>query len=227
MHSISTQAVAGGNLKFLDIATGYRGSIHDARNLRDSALYIQAKRNILLTEPTDAINGYKIRTLLIGDGAYLTNTWLVKPFPNNLNSSPKQKKINRFCSRRCFWDFKGKMEVSSKLFWTPLIWSLKILSNKFSRNLLYSITAFSLTLKTIGLYFTIRKRLSILVTLLKATYIWPSLNNIWFSKSKLTTTEMELKPCTLWTVQDYHNSARGNCVFLIVGNVVLYLLRHM
>ena len=116
MHSISTQAVAGSNLKFLDIATGYRGSIHDARNLRDSALYIQAKRSILLTEPTDAIDGYKIRPLLIGDGAYLTNTWLVKPFPNNLNLFQKQKKINRFCSRRCFWDFKGKMEVSSKLF---------------------------------------------------------------------------------------------------------------
>ena len=115
MPSISTQAVAGSNLKFLDIATGYRGSIHDARNLRDSALYIQAKRNILLTEPTDAIDGYKIRPLLIGDGAYLTNTWLVKPFPNNLNLFQKQKKINRFCSRRCFWDFKGKMEVSSKL----------------------------------------------------------------------------------------------------------------
>ena len=30
MHSISTQVVARGNLKFLDIATGYRGSIHDA-----------------------------------------------------------------------------------------------------------------------------------------------------------------------------------------------------
>ena len=30
-YSISTQAVVGGNLKFLDIATGYTGSIHDAR----------------------------------------------------------------------------------------------------------------------------------------------------------------------------------------------------
>ena len=47
----------GGNLKFLDIATGYPGSIHDARILRNLALYIQAKRNILLTEPTDVIDG--------------------------------------------------------------------------------------------------------------------------------------------------------------------------
>ena len=58
MYSISTQAVAGGNLKFFDIATGYRGSIRDGRILRDPALYIQADRNILLTGPTDAVNGY-------------------------------------------------------------------------------------------------------------------------------------------------------------------------
>ena len=92
-YSISTQAVVGVNLKFLDIATSYPGSIHDVRILRDSALYIQAERNILLTEPTD---GYKIRPLLIGDRAYPANTWLVKPFPNNLNLSQEQKKFSRF-----------------------------------------------------------------------------------------------------------------------------------
>ena len=96
-YSISTQAVVGGNLKFLDITTGYPG-IHDARILRDSALYIQAKGSILLTEPTDFINGYKIKPLVIGEGAYTANTWLVKPFPNNLNLSQKQKKFNTFLS---------------------------------------------------------------------------------------------------------------------------------
>ena len=55
-YSISTQVVEGGNLKFLEIATGYPGSIHDAGILRDSELSIQAKRNILLTEPTDVID---------------------------------------------------------------------------------------------------------------------------------------------------------------------------
>ena len=97
-YSISTQAVVVGNLKFLDIATGYPGSIHDTPVLRDSALYIQAERNILLTEPTDVIDGYKIRPLLIGDGAYPANTWLVKPFPNNWNLYQKQKKFNKFLS---------------------------------------------------------------------------------------------------------------------------------
>ena len=52
----------------------------------------------MLTEPTDVIDGYKIRPLLIGDRAYPANTWLVKPFPNNLNLSREQKKFNRFLS---------------------------------------------------------------------------------------------------------------------------------
>ena len=115
VYPISTQAVAGGNLTFFDIATGYRDSIHDALILRDSTLYIQAERNILLTEPTYAIDGYKIRPFLIGEGAYPANNWLVKAVPNNLNLSQEQKKINRFYSRTCFWDFKGTIEVSSKL----------------------------------------------------------------------------------------------------------------
>ena len=97
-YSISTQTVVGGNLTFLNIATGYPGSIHDAHIPRDPALYIQAECNILLTEPTDVIDGYKIKPLLIGDGAYPANTSLVKPFPNNLNLSQEQKKFNRFLS---------------------------------------------------------------------------------------------------------------------------------
>ena len=95
---LSTQAVIGGNLKFLDTATGYPGSIHDARILRDSAFYIQAERNILLTETTDVTNGYKIRSLLIGDRAYSASTWLVKLFPNNFNISQEQKKFKMFLS---------------------------------------------------------------------------------------------------------------------------------
>ena len=96
--SISIQAVVGGNLKFLHIATGYPGSTHDAHILRDSALYIQAKRTILLIEPTDVIDGYKIRPLPIGDRTYAANTWLAKPFPSNLNLSQEQKKLKRFLS---------------------------------------------------------------------------------------------------------------------------------
>ena len=106
-------------IKFLDIATGYPVSINDAGILRDSALYVQAECNMSLTEATDVIDGYKIRPFLIGDGAYLANNLLLKPFPNNLNLFQKQIQqvfiFSKSSSRACFWDFKDKMEVSSKL----------------------------------------------------------------------------------------------------------------
>ena len=66
----------------------------------------------MLTEPTDVIDGYKIRPLLIRYRAYPANTWLVKPFPNNLNLSQEQK--NRFLSsarvavRRAFRNLKAR-----------------------------------------------------------------------------------------------------------------------
>ena len=61
-------------------------------------MYVHAERNIFLTEPTDLIDGYKIRPFLIGDGAYPANTWLLKPFPNNLNLSQEHDKFSRLLS---------------------------------------------------------------------------------------------------------------------------------
>ena len=64
--------------------------------LRDSPLYIQAERNILLTEPTDLTGGYKIRPLLIGCGAYPAITWLVKPFSDHLIYPKDRKNLTGF-----------------------------------------------------------------------------------------------------------------------------------
>ena len=61
-------------------------------------MYAQDERNIFLNEPTDVIDGYKIRPFLTGDGAYPANTWHLKLFPNNLNLSQEQNKFNRFLS---------------------------------------------------------------------------------------------------------------------------------
>ena len=47
-YSITTQGVVGTNLIFYDIATGFPGSCHDARNLRNSLLFRRAQNNELL-----------------------------------------------------------------------------------------------------------------------------------------------------------------------------------
>ena len=61
-------------------------------------MYVQAERSIFVTEPTYVIDWYKIISVLIRDGAYPANTWLLKLFPNNLNLSQEQNKFNRFLS---------------------------------------------------------------------------------------------------------------------------------
>ena len=38
-YNINTQAVVGGDMIFLSVATGYPGSLHDSRVLRNSDLF--------------------------------------------------------------------------------------------------------------------------------------------------------------------------------------------
>ena len=97
-YTINTQAVVGANLVFLDIATGYPGSIHDARVLRTTSLYRKSERHDILAAPCDVVNGLDIRPLLISDGAYPPTTWSVKPFPFRLNLSNAEKKFNHSLS---------------------------------------------------------------------------------------------------------------------------------
>ena len=47
-YTVNTQAVVGGNLMFLDVATGFPGSIHDARVLRATSLFQKAEQGIIL-----------------------------------------------------------------------------------------------------------------------------------------------------------------------------------
>ena len=49
--TVNTQAVIGANLEFFDVASGYPGSVHDARILRSSALFQQSEAQIILSTP--------------------------------------------------------------------------------------------------------------------------------------------------------------------------------
>jgi len=51
-HDFGIQAVADGNLLFLDFSTGYPGSMHEARILRNGTLYQRAEQG-------DILNGFK------------------------------------------------------------------------------------------------------------------------------------------------------------------------
>ena len=77
---------------FLDVLTGFPGSVHDARMLRASTLYRKYEANELLTRPEKIIEEMHVTPLLLGDGAYPSTMWFVKPYPSNIRLTDTQKK---------------------------------------------------------------------------------------------------------------------------------------
>ncbi|KAL9977491.1 hypothetical protein ACROYT_G014899 [Oculina patagonica] len=51
-HDVVVQAVADGKKRFLDVAAGFPGSMHDSRVLGNSSLYQRITNNELLVGPT-------------------------------------------------------------------------------------------------------------------------------------------------------------------------------
>ena len=97
-YSINTQAVTGANLVFYDVSTGFPGSVHDSRILRNSRIFQRATRREILAVPDDIIENVRVRPLLVGDGGYPLSTWLMRPYNFNLNLSQQQKFFNRALS---------------------------------------------------------------------------------------------------------------------------------
>ena len=80
-YDIMVLAVADGKKRFLDVAAGFPGSLHDARMLRNSRLYRRCKNQELLTGPTMNVLGRAIGPYLVADSAYFLAPWLQKIYP--------------------------------------------------------------------------------------------------------------------------------------------------
>ena len=94
-YTVHTQAVAGSNLIFLDVATGFPGSIHDARMLQETKLYQDAEANMILSKPSDVIENKEVCPLLISDGAYQAISLQLKPYSFTIQLNDTQKKISK------------------------------------------------------------------------------------------------------------------------------------
>ena len=97
-HSIVLQGVADANGKFLNVSTGYTGSIHDARVLRMSALLTAIENGDILHSPTRRIGGTEVKPLLVADPAYKLTTWCMKPFPQTRALTDSQRDFNKSLS---------------------------------------------------------------------------------------------------------------------------------
>jgi len=100
--SVVLQAVCSSNLQFIDISTGYPGSMHDARIYRKSAL-----SRVLNTSVDSSFH-------ILGDSAYPLEKCLLVPYRDNGHLNQKQKQFNyhlsssRCAIERAFALLKGK-----------------------------------------------------------------------------------------------------------------------
>lgn len=81
-HSIQLQCVCRHNMLFSDVFTGYPGSVHDSRVLKNSDLWE--------TGLTKCNMVYHI----LGDGGYPLRKWLLTPYRDNGHLSSQQRKYN-------------------------------------------------------------------------------------------------------------------------------------
>ena len=85
----------GSDLIFLDVATGFPGSIHDSRLLRHTSLF---ENQEILTKPEDIIENARVRPMLLGDGGYPLRLWIMRPYIFTPMMTPSERKFNNSLS---------------------------------------------------------------------------------------------------------------------------------
>lgn len=90
-YSIVTQAVTDSRMLFMDVSTGWPGSIHDARVLRLSGVFREIENGTILTRPATVINRTNVRPIILGDPAYPLRPWLLTPFPAGALTAAQQR----------------------------------------------------------------------------------------------------------------------------------------
>ena len=97
-YDVVVQAVVNGEKRFLDVAAGFPGSMHDARIFKNSAICQKIMNGELLNEPTVRVQNREVKPFLLGDSAYPISTSLLKPYPEGTRD-PKEIHFNKELSR--------------------------------------------------------------------------------------------------------------------------------
>ena len=105
---------------FRDVVDGWPGSVHDARVLSNSEIYKLGKDGALFPDVKKTILGQDIHPCILGDPAYPSLPWLLKPIPENQNTPRKHRRFNYHLSRPrmtvedTFGRWKGRFPRFSK-----------------------------------------------------------------------------------------------------------------
>ena len=99
-YSIILQGLVDHRYCFLDVYIGWPGSVHDAHVFSHSSLYSKLSKGELLPHnKTITYYGTDVPLFIIGDSAYLLETWLMKPFSQSAADTPQQRTYNYRISR--------------------------------------------------------------------------------------------------------------------------------
>lgn len=85
-HSLQLQCVCLHNMMFSDVFTGYPGSCHEARVLKNSDLWPEGLMRCNMVHH------------ILGDGAYPLRKWLLTPYRDNGHLTQGEKKYNYYHS---------------------------------------------------------------------------------------------------------------------------------
>lgn len=93
-YSIVLQGLVDHRYCFIDVYTGWPGSVHDARVFSQSSLFNKGKKGTLFPNWIDKIGDADVPIVILGDSAYPLLCWLMKPFPHKGALTQGQKKYN-------------------------------------------------------------------------------------------------------------------------------------
>ena len=119
-YAVNTQGIVGANLIFLHVATGFPGSIHDARMWTKSEIHTKIERGDILQYTEKIIGNLRVKPLILGDGAYTLNPNLMKPYRHSIQLSLEHRKFNKKLSsarvivERAFGVLKARYRILLK-----------------------------------------------------------------------------------------------------------------
>ena len=119
-YSIILQGLVDHRYCFIDVYTGWPGSVHDARVFAHSSVYKKGTDGTLYPSWTTSIQEENIPIVILGDSAYPLLKWLMKPLPHNGALTQEQKRFNyhlstaRVVSKNAFGRLKGRWRCLSK-----------------------------------------------------------------------------------------------------------------